>query len=192
MTMNIQETTEKDGTTTVNSGDGTTATAEDTLLGKEVSKEEKSKNTPTTSDVEEEQSASKKRSRSEDGDVILSPEALAKMNRAERKRHRERKRRNDVNKGFDDLMELLLEIDPVVRAEAEERASHRGSGASSGNSEEAILSRVELIGRAVEVLRKTHLENEERKVMIRHLLSQQAAPVTAPTMSLPNLQQVRN
>ena len=52
----------------------------------------------------------------------FTPEELAKMTRSERKRHREKKRRSDVNKGFDELMTLLLEIDPVVRAEAEDRA----------------------------------------------------------------------
>ena len=35
------------------------------------------------------------------------------MSRSERKRDREKKRRSDVNKGFDNLMNLLLEIDPT-------------------------------------------------------------------------------
>ena len=49
----------------------------------------------------------------------FSTEELSRMSRSERKRHREKKRRSDVNKGFDDLMSLLIEIDPDVRAEAE-------------------------------------------------------------------------
>lgn len=87
-----------------------------------------------------------------------------------------------MNKGFDDLMELLLEIDPVVKAEAEER-THRGqpTGKTSGTgAEENILSRVELIGRTVEVLRKTHQENEQRKLLIQQLLLQGAAVPKAP------------
>lgn len=58
----------------------------------------------------------------EGGSESFTPEELAAMSRSERKRHREKKRRSDVNKGFDELMTLLLEIDPVVRAEAEDRA----------------------------------------------------------------------
>jgi hypothetical protein len=204
MTLNSHEATESGESATVTSArvDGEPRPEEEEEQSKE---DEKPKSTPSTSDTELEQQhdqpKSKKRTRSsEDDDIILSPEALSKMNRAERKRHRERKRRNDVNKGFDDLMELLLEIDPVVRAEAEERASLRlrgngqhckGNGAiGSGNTEDSILSRVELIGRAVEVLRRTHRENEERKAMIRHLVSQQTIPFPTPTMSLPGLQQV--
>lgn len=44
------------------------------------------------------------------------------LSRSERKREREKKRRSDVNKGFDNLMRLLLEIDPEVRRDAEDRA----------------------------------------------------------------------
>eukprot|EP00977_Amphora_coffeiformis_P015833 scaffold4743_cov171-Amphora_coffeaeformis.AAC.6 len=115
--------------------------------------------------------SSKKRSRDDD-EVLLSPEALAHMSRSERKRHRERKRRSDVNKGFDDLMEVLVEIDPVVKAEANDRA-RRGTV-----SDEHLLSRVELIGRTVEVLGRVHKENEERKMIIQQLLqkSVRAAP----------------
>ena len=113
---------------------------------------------------------SKKRSRQDDNDV-LSPEALATMSRSERKRHREKKRRNDVNKGFDDLMALLIEIDPVIRAEHEDRVRRGGPTA-----DEHLLSRVELIARTTEVLRRVPKENEERKLIIHQLLQK---PVVA-------------
>ena len=42
-----------------------------------------------------------------------SAEAFARMSRSERKRFREKKRRSQVNKGFDDLWALLLKVEYV-------------------------------------------------------------------------------
>jgi Helix-loop-helix DNA-binding domain len=113
---------------------------------------------------------SKKRARDDKDpdldDSSLLPSELAKMSRSERKRHREKKRRSDVNKGFDDLMALLLEIDPTVRAEAEDRARRGQWKGTFGAQEDNMLSRVDLISRAVDVLRRVHRENEERKQII--------------------------
>lgn len=99
----------------------------------------------------------------------LSPGDVAKLSRSERKRHREKKRRSDVNKGFDELTSLLLEIDPTVRAEADERACRGQWKGNIGAQEDNILSRVDLISRAVDVLRRIHRENEERKQIIASL-----------------------
>ena len=127
-------------------------------------------------------STSKKRAREgEEDSTVLSPEALAKMSRSERKRHREKKRRSDVNKGFDDLTALLLEIDPVVRAEADDRARRGQWKGTLGGQEDNILSRVELIGRSVEILGRVHKENEQRKLIIEQLL--QRPPSTSTTSS---------
>ena len=77
-----------------------------------------------------------------------------------------------MNKGFDDLVDLLVEIDPVVKAEHEDRARR-------GATEDHLLSRVELIGRTVDVLRRVHKENEERKLIIQQLLQSQASATSA-------------
>ena len=129
-------------------------------------------------------STSKKRVReeAEEDEIILSPEALAKMSRSERKRHREKKRRSDVNKGFDDLTALLLEIDPVVRAEAEDRARRGQWKGNIGGQEDNILSRVELIARTV--LRRVHKENEQRKLIIEQLLQRPSASTTSSYLQL--------
>jgi hypothetical protein len=112
----------------------------------------------------------KKRNRDTgDDEDYFSPEDLSKLSRSERKRHREKKRRSDVNKGFDDLMNLLVEIDPKVRIEAEERARRGQWKGSIGAQEDNLLSRVDLITRTVDVLRRVHRENEERKVIIMEL-----------------------
>lgn len=100
---------------------------------------------------------------------------VAAMSRSERKRHREKKRRSDVNKGFDELMALLLEIDPEVRADAEERASKGQCKRSLGAHEDNVLSRVDLIATAVRVLRRVHTENEKHKKMIDEFLKNKGA-----------------
>jgi hypothetical protein len=127
-----------------------------------------------TADQSDDPDTSKKRAREpevdDDADLEgMSSGELAKLSRSERKRHREKKRRSDVNKGFDDLMTLLLEIDPTVRAEAEERARRGQWKGSFGAHEDNLLSRVDLISRAVEVLGRVHRENEERKLIIASL-----------------------
>ena len=44
----------------------------------------------------------------------ISEEVYARMSRSERKRYREKKRRSEVNKGFDDLTALLLKVEYVT------------------------------------------------------------------------------
>eukprot|EP00977_Amphora_coffeiformis_P001513 scaffold296_cov102-Amphora_coffeaeformis.AAC.1 len=142
--------------------------------------EESSQKQKNESDTDS-HSTSKKRVRdeAEEDGIVLSPEVLAKMSRSERKRHREKKRRSDVNKGFDDLTALLLEIDPVVRAEAEDRARRGQWKGNIGGQEDNILSRVELINRTVEVIRRVHKENEQRKLIIEQLLQRPSASTTS-------------
>ena len=101
----------------------------------------------------------------EEGETAAS---LAEESRAERKRHREKKRRNDVNKGLDQLMELVFIIDPQLKFEAEERA-RKASGGRTSNTDAPLLSRVELINSAVVTLERVYRENEERKMVIGHL-----------------------
>lgn len=107
---------------------------------------------------------------------------LAKMSRSERKRHREKKRRNDVNRGFDELQALLNEIDCELRgADADVRDTCRHDKYQVANSEESFLSRVELITRTTQVLRRIHRENEERKLIVDRLLEQVTLPATVVT-----------
>lgn len=93
----------------------------------------------------------------------VSPDAFAKMSRSERKRHREKKRRQDVNRGFEDLMALLVEIDPSIRSHVEEHRTDAQDGSLGG------LNRVELISRTVSVLGRIHRENEHRKMQLDNL-----------------------
>lgn len=77
-----------------------------------------------------------------------SPDDFAQMCRSERKRHREKRRRGQVNAGFDDLKALLAEIDP-----------------STSDKEE--INRVDLISRAVAVIKDMNNENENLKKRVR-------------------------
>jgi hypothetical protein len=120
----------------------------------------------------------------DDPDNTISADKLATMNRIERKRYRERKRRSDVNKGFDDLMTLLLEIDPEVRSEAEERGRRGQWKGNMGAQEDNLLSRVDLISRTVNVLQRLHQENEEHKVIIGQLLQRHSSQGAARGASL--------
>jgi hypothetical protein len=123
-----------------------------------------------SSSVDIDAADTKKRSRDLGNDEgYLSPEDLLKLSRSERKKHREKKRRSHVSKGFDDLMNLLIEIDPSVRIEAEERARRGQWKGSIGAQEDNALTRVDLITRTVDVLRRVHRENEERKVIVMEL-----------------------
>lgn len=83
-------------------------------------------------------------------------EELAGMSRSERKRHREKKRRSEVNKGFDDLTKLLQEIDPSIGS------SRNPSQLETDNA----MNRVDLINVTVSVLERVHRENERNKRII--------------------------
>jgi hypothetical protein len=127
------------------------------------------------------------------------------MSRSERKRHREKKRRSDVNRGFEDLLALLVEVDAGVRhevgVERVRRAQARGEAVVPGNSgsgapaslpsssavqgdDSSLLSRVDLIDRATSVLKRVHRENEQRKLLIETLVLQgQGQQLQATTRS---------
>ena len=114
---------------------------------------------------------SKRKNRS---DTYELPQNMADLNRAERKKHREKKRRSEVNRGFDELAELLVQVDPQVRAEMERQWS------TDGTTEENHMSRVRVIDRAVGVIRRLHQENEMGKSLIQELslqVAQQKASV---------------
>lgn len=99
----------------------------------------------------------------------IDPVVFAQMTRSQRKCHRERRRRSEVNKGFDDLTSLLWEIDSTtMRAEIENRAQ-RGKKQSNLPKEDILLSRVDLINFTISLLRQLHTENEQRKEIIATL-----------------------
>lgn len=91
------------------------------------------------------------------------------LSRSERKCLREKKRRNDVNRGLDQLLSLVFEIDPEIKLEAEERVKKTHGVLTKALRESPLLSRLELVNHAIATLERVHKENEERKRVISHL-----------------------
>jgi Helix-loop-helix DNA-binding domain len=118
----------------------------------------------------------------------IDPGTFAQMTRSQRKCHRERRRRSEVNKGFDDLTSLLWDIDSTtMRAEVENRAQ-RGKKQSNLPTEDILLSRVDLINFTISLLRRLHAENEQRKEIIATLTRAGAGTFDAGVnLALPNL-----
>ena len=86
-----------------------------------------------------------------------TPAEFAQMSRSERKRHREKRRRFEVNRGFDDLKDILGRIDPSILSRSSSNASATGGGGGGGGGGDATgddtpMNRVELIGRTCQVL----------------------------------------
>lgn len=120
----------------------------------------------------------------------LDPVAFAQMTRSQRKCHRERRRRNEVNKGFDDLTSLLWDIDATNMSAEIENRSLRGKKQSNLPTEDIILSRVDLINCTISLLRRLHAENEQRKDIISTLTragTSTGAFDTGVNLTLPNL-----
>jgi hypothetical protein len=113
--------------------------------------------------------------------------AAVALLRSERKRIREKQRRSETKRGFDELTGLLVEIDPEVRAMVEERAPG-GVGRPLGAHEDGALSRVDLIDRTVTVLRRIHQENEQSKALIDRMMRLRDLPVQ---LDLPGRDEVR-
>lgn len=95
--------------------------------------------------------------------------SLHDLSRSEKKRNREKKRREDVNQGIDQLMSLIFMIDPELKAEADDRQRKTHRDVVPKAKPEALLSRIELINAAVATLQRVHDENEKRKMAITFL-----------------------
>lgn len=98
--------------------------------------------------------------------------------RSERKRNRERQRRSELSGAFDDLAAVITQIDPERPAAADDKKKRRKSanGGRGGDGEDASgITRLDLIARAVQVMKNLHHENEERKRVIEQMYQQGGA-----------------
>ena len=101
-----------------------------------------------------------------------SLDEFARMSRSERKKFREKKRRSDVNKGFDELMSLLVKVDPTIKAEMEEQERCKRNSNKTTNSSEGenlALNRVDLISRTAMVIARMYRQNEEQRALLAEL-----------------------
>mmetsp|Transcript_24608 Transcript_24608/g.36112 ORF Transcript_24608/g.36112 Transcript_24608/m.36112 type:complete len:289 (+) Transcript_24608:67-933(+) len=85
---------------------------------------------------------------------------LAGLSRTERKRCREKKRRSDVNRGFDSLTSVLMKIE---HPQAMSEPSTSPASQDPGIGAHRCNNRVELISWSIKVLERLHKENEELK-----------------------------
>ena len=109
-------------------------------------------------------------------DGELEAEALSES-RSGGKRRKEQKRRDDLNKGLDHLMELIFLVDPKLKDVAMARASVERPSRSRTSDKLApdshLLSRVELVNHAAAMLARTLNDNEIHKGIIARLTSSQ-------------------
>jgi hypothetical protein len=96
--------------------------------------------------------------------------------RSERKRNRERQRRSELSGAFDELAACIAQIDPERSPPAADDKKKRRKSANGGrgsDGEDASgITRLDLIGRAVQVMKTLHRENEERKRVIDQMRHQ--------------------
>lgn len=85
--------------------------------------------------------------------------------RSERKRRREKQRRSDLSNAFDELAAFIVQVEPGSgEDEAEKKGKKRKS--SDGGEDSAGITRLDLIGRALRIMKRLYRENEERKRVI--------------------------
>ena len=99
-----------------------------------------------------------------DVDIVGGDEST----KSERKRQRERQRRSDLASAFDELASILSLIDPDESSDSlstrqKRRKKSVGDAADLDANESAGSTRLHLIGKSVDVLRRLHNENVELK-----------------------------
>ncbi len=83
--------------------------------------------------------------------------------RSERKRKREKQRRTDLSNAFDELAAFVVQVDPEPGdADLEGKKKRK----KSGEEDSSGITRLDLIGRALKLMKRLHKENEERKRII--------------------------
>lgn len=86
--------------------------------------------------------------------------------KTERKRQREKQRRFDLTNAFDELATVLSKIEPGdtdlhVSGTKKKRKRSIGDATDNGDGETSGMTRLDLIGRTVDILKKLHADNRE-------------------------------
>ena len=119
---------------------------------------------------------SQERDEVEVDDEYVGDDPESNVRKSERKRQREKQRRSDLANAFDELAALLFKIEPDdAEGPGSRRKQRRRSGATDVSEAEsgdaAGITRLDLIGRTVETLRRLHKENIELKHSLRNQAS---------------------
>ena len=103
--------------------------------------------------------------------------------RSERKRQREKQRRTDLSNAFDELAAFIVQIEPEAgESEMDMKKKRKRSSADVGDDAGGI-TRLDLIGRALRIMKRLHRENEERKRMIDHMRERGGRPQNSDNVS---------
>jgi hypothetical protein len=95
-------------------------------------------------------------------------EAEDPINRSERKRQREKQRRSDLTSAFDELASVIVAVDPeqgrdFASGQTNKKGRRSSISSRTDGDESGGTTRLDLIGKAVRVIRQLHQENEYRK-----------------------------
>ena len=85
--------------------------------------------------------------------------------RSERKRKREKQRRSDLSNAFDELAAFIVQVEPGNAESGSDKKSKKRK-ASEGGEDSSGITRLDLIGRALRIMKRLYRENEERKRLI--------------------------
>lgn len=86
--------------------------------------------------------------------------------RSERKRQREKQRRFDLSNAFDELAAFIVQVEPeAAEADLDGKKKRRKSEGEDSSG----ITRLDLIGRALQIMKRLHHENEERKAVIANM-----------------------
>ena len=99
-----------------------------------------------------------------DDNEDITGDSSATNKRSERKRQREKQRRSDLSSAFDELAAFIAHVEPesgVVDLDGKKKRKK-----SSDVEDSSGVTRLELIGRALKVMKRLHRENGERKQII--------------------------
>jgi len=94
--------------------------------------------------------------------------------RLERKRRREKKRRQDVNQGLEELQNILVQVNPAIKAGREQSKKilqlalgPRRAGATTDDT--ATINRADLLQYATSAIKRLSQENQQQKLLIQQL-----------------------
>jgi len=86
--------------------------------------------------------------------------------RSERKRRREKQRRSDLSNAFDELAAFIVQVEPGNGEDDESEKKSKKRKSSDGGEDSSGITRLDLIGRALRIMKRMYRENEERKRVI--------------------------
>jgi len=102
--------------------------------------------------------------------------------KSERKRRREKDRRKEMAEGFVELGQLLAQVDPDDSENGRGKGGRRGSDdGGSADADSSGMTRIDLISRAIDTIRRLHTENSELKRR-KGAIDDKEALLMAPTL----------